>query len=83
MAVCFICVVGLTLTSKEENTKEFSSDTIYGVIIAFIAGWLSSACAITNRKLKGVHPGFVILWPAMLGTVIFSTYLTGRWFTTG
>jgi len=71
MLVCFAAVVGLTLSATEEKGEEtkFSMDMIYGVAISFLAGWFFAFASIMNRRLKGVNPGFVILWPAGLGSI--------------
>jgi hypothetical protein len=56
---------------------------IIGIFLAFCTGWFISGVNISNRKLKGVHPGFVILWPAIVGTVIFLSILTIRFLVSG
>lgn len=56
---------------------------IIGVVISFIAGWCYAFANIVNRKLKGVNPGLVILYPATLGSIGLLIFLLIRLASTG
>ena len=89
MIICFGCVVGLTLSAKDENengdskSSSFSANMIYGVIISFIAGWCFAMANIMNRKLKGVNPGLVLFYPASMGSVGLLIFFIIRLIVTG
>ena len=74
MAICFACVVGLTLgkdkTPDQEAAESTSSKNLMvGIIIMFVASWANAGMNICNRELKDVHFTFIMAWHGVLGFV--------------
>ena len=83
MCICFVSIVFLTLLSTEATELNYSTNMIYGVTIAFIGGWLYASVNVTSRKLKGIHPGLILLWPAMVGSISFTSFFVVRYMILG
>jgi hypothetical protein len=72
MAICFGCVVIMTLNAPTEETPdgEVSYSMVLGTIIGFLTSWIMATTYVMNRRIKALHFTVVCFWHAIIGMSI-------------
>ena len=80
MAICFSCIVALTLKTSQSSTVTLEEEesqnsstvntAVLGVIVIFCASWMKAGIDILARKLQGAHWSLVLFWNAFFGFVV-------------